>query len=188
MVGVTTYSSVYNRNVLLVITVILLPDKLKLFNCKYLFWLLSLMANSKLLAAFIVWILGDASSIWKKLKWEFQKKHKKSRQLSYSIPITLFKFNIVSWLWLRSSSTICLHCDKMSPLNSDNALYEIFKRSNETVDLNNSVYEVIKQIILHPITREIHKFKRKKKHKFKRKTQNPQFKNSIVQDRDCTWR
>lgn len=50
-------------NVFLVITVILLPAKFKCFNCKYLFRLLSLMANSRLFAALIVSMLGDASSI-----------------------------------------------------------------------------------------------------------------------------
>lgn len=56
--------------------------------------------------------------------------------------ITSFTFNIVIWLWLRSSSIMCLHRDKMPPSNCDSALCEMFRRRNETVDSNNSVNDI----------------------------------------------
>lgn len=83
----STYSDGYEKNVLYVITVILLPDKFKLFKRKYLFWLLSLRANSKLLAAFNVSILGDASSICDCLgknnkKWLIEKKRTEQNEIN----------------------------------------------------------------------------------------------------------
>lgn len=63
--------------------------------------------------------------------------------------LTSFTFNIVIWLWLRSSSIICLHRDKMPPSKSVSALCEIFRRCNECVDSNNSVNKIIKRVSLH---------------------------------------
>lgn len=59
----TTYSDEYDRNVELVITVILLPAKFKCFNREYVFWLLSPIAKSTLNAALILSIFGEASRI-----------------------------------------------------------------------------------------------------------------------------
>lgn len=57
------YNAGYEENVFDVITVILLPDKLKYFNRKYLLRLSSVIANKRLFAILMISICGAASNI-----------------------------------------------------------------------------------------------------------------------------
>lgn len=72
--------------------------------------------------------------IWKTLSK--QTNRAKVRRLAI---LTSFNFNVVIWLWLKSSSVICLLCDKIAPSNSDNALFDKFSRSNKLVDFKKSI-------------------------------------------------